>query len=112
VAELVDVTLECARRAAGDIDETELARAKAQMKVGLLAALESPGGRIERAARQLLSWGRIIPSDEVVTRVDAVTVEDVREAGRHLLAGAPTLAAVGPIEGLPALERVAGLLLS
>jgi predicted Zn-dependent peptidase len=112
VAELVDVTLECARRAAGDIDETELARAKAQMKVGLLAALESPGGRIERAARQLLSWGRIIPSDEVVTKVDAVTVEDVREAGRHLLEGAPTLAAVGPIEGLPTLDRVVDQLLA
>jgi predicted Zn-dependent peptidase len=112
VAELVDVTLECARRAAGDIDEIELARAKAQLKVGLLAALESPGGRIERAARQLLSWGRIIPSGEVVTRVDAVTVDDVREAGRRLLAGVPTLAAVGPIEGLPTMDRVADLLLA
>jgi predicted Zn-dependent peptidase len=111
VGELVDVTLACARRATADIDETELARAKAQMKVGLLAALESPGGRIERAARQLLSWDRIIPSDEIVTKIDAVTVDNVRAAGQRLLTGAPTLAAVGPIEGLPALGRVADLLL-
>ena len=30
------------------------------MKVALLTALETPGGRIERVARQLLSWGRLI----------------------------------------------------
>ena len=40
--------------------EIELIRAKAQMKVALLTALETPGGRIERIARQLLSWGRLI----------------------------------------------------
>jgi predicted Zn-dependent peptidase len=106
VAELVDVTLECARRAVTDIDETEIARAKAQMKVGLLAALESPGGRIERIARQLLTWGRVIPSEEVVAKVDAVTVADVRHAGQLLLQGAPTIAAIGPIHGLPSIDKV------
>ena len=49
-----------------DVEEAELARAKAQMKVALLAALETPGGRIDRIARQLLAWGRVIPSDEIV----------------------------------------------
>jgi predicted Zn-dependent peptidase len=106
VAELVDVTLECARRAATDIEAIEIARAKAQMKVGLLAALESPGGRIERIARQLLTWGRVIPSEEVVARVDAVTVDDVRRAGQVLLTGEPTIAAIGPIDGLQSIEQV------
>jgi predicted Zn-dependent peptidase len=103
---LADVILDCAVRASRDIDETEVARARAQMKVGLLAALETPGGRIERIARQLLSWGRVIPSGEVVTRVDRVTVEEVRAAGVALLKGAPTVAAIGPIRSLPAVERI------
>ena len=85
----------------------ELARARAQMKVGLLTALETPGGRIERIARQLLAWGRLIPSEEIVRKVDAVTVEEAREAGRVLLEGAPTVAAVGPLKGLPSLSRLA-----
>ncbi|MBM6592672.1 M16 family metallopeptidase [Microvirga pudoricolor] len=106
VAELMDVTLACARRATEDIGEVELSRAKAQMKVALLAALETPGGRIERVARQLLSWGRIVASQEVVAKVDALTVEQVRAAGRAVLAGAPTLAAIGPIKGLPSLAAV------
>ena len=32
---------------------------------------------------------------------------DVREAGRRLLQGAPTLAAIGPIKGLPSLDEIA-----
>jgi predicted Zn-dependent peptidase len=76
------------------------------MKVALLTALETPGGRIERVARQLLSWGRVVPSDEIVLKVDALTAEQVREAGQRLLRGAPTLAAIGPIKGLPPLARI------
>jgi predicted Zn-dependent peptidase len=107
VAELIDVSIDCARRATRDIEDDEVARAKAQMKVGLLASLETPGGRIERNARQLLAWGRIIPSEETVARIDAVSADEVREAGGELLAGAPTLAAIGPIRGLQPLPRIA-----
>lgn len=107
VAELMNVTLECTRKATDDISEIEMTRAKAQMKVALLTALETPGGRIERVARQLLSWGRIVSSNEIVRKVDALSVEQVREAGRRLMQGAPTLAAIGPIKGLPSLEKVA-----
>ena len=107
IPELVDVTLAATRRAAGDADSVEIARAKAQLKVALLSALETPGGRIERNARQLLAWGRVIPAEEVIAKVDAVTVEDVRAAGAALLQGAPTLAAIGPIAKLPSLAHVA-----
>ena len=107
VPELMKVTLACMRQATGDISEIEMVRAKAQMKVALLTALETPGGRIERIARQLLSWGRVVPSDEIVRKVDALTADDVREAGTRLLQGAPTLAAIGPIKGLPSLESIA-----
>jgi hypothetical protein len=34
-------------------------------------------------------------------------VDEVREAGRRLLRGAPTLAAIGPIKGLPSLDSIA-----
>ncbi|WP_132249580.1 M16 family metallopeptidase [Methylobacterium segetis] len=108
--QLVEVTLDATVRATRDLDSAELARAKAQLKVALLTALETPGGRIERNARQLLAWGRVIPSDEVIAKVDAVTVDHVRAAGRALLGGAPTLAAIGPIAKLPSLDRVAAQL--
>ena len=105
--ELVEVSIDVTRTATAELDATELARAKAQLKVSLLSALETPGGRIERNARQLLAWGRVIPSDEVIAKVDAVTVDHVRLAGRSLIAGAPTLAAIGPIRKLPRLDSIA-----
>ncbi|AWN52508.1 pitrilysin family protein [Methylobacterium sp. 17Sr1-1] len=107
---LVEVTLACLREAADTVDSTELARAKAQLKVALLSALETPGGRIERTARQLLAWGRVIPAAEVIAKVDAVTPDDVRAAGRALIAGAPTIAAIGPIKKLQSLEAVSKVL--
>ncbi|GJD94559.1 M16 family metallopeptidase [Methylobacterium iners] len=107
LAELVDVTIAATVKAVSDLDTVEIARAKAQLKVALLSALETPGGRIERNARQLLSWGRVIPAAEVIAKVDAIEVEDVREAGRRLLAGTPTLSAIGPIRKLPPLEQIA-----
>lgn len=107
LAQLVGVTIEQSRRAALDIEAVELDRAKAQLKVALLAALETPGGRIERAARQLLAWGRIIPAEETVAHVDAVTVDEVRAAGAASLAGPLTLAAIGPISTLQPLDRIA-----
>ena len=107
VAELVEVAVATAREAARDLDAIELDRGKAQLKVAMLAALETPGGRIERAARQLLAWGRVIPASETVAHIEAVTVEDVRAAGRTVLSGRPTLAAIGPIRGLPKLDHIA-----
>jgi predicted Zn-dependent peptidase len=108
--QLVEVTGDCAERTAREVDAVEIARAKAQLKVALLAALEAPGGRIERIARQLLAWGRVIPSEEIVAKVDAVTIDEVRAAGRDVLSGPPTLAAIGPIKKLPPLDAIAGSL--
>ncbi|MGU3540158.1 M16 family metallopeptidase [Methylobacterium sp. A54F] len=107
LGDLVEVTLAATAKATRDIEAAEIARAKAQLKVSLLSALETPGGRIERNARQILAWGRVIPAEEVIAKVDAVTVADVRAAGAGVLAGEPTLAAIGPIRKLPALDRIA-----
>lgn len=109
-SELVDVTLDCTLAAAREIDESEVARAKTQLKVGLLAALETPGGRIERNARQLLAWGRVVPIEEILAKIDAVTAEEVRHAGAQVLVGSPTLAAIGPIRRVPSLARIDGKL--
>ena len=110
LAEVIEVSTATAREAARGLEADELARAKAALKVSLLAALETPGGRIERAARQLLAWGRIIPPEETVGHVDAVTVDAVRAAGKQALSGPLTLAAIGPIRSLPPAETIVAAL--
>lgn len=74
----------------------ELARAKAQIKAGLLMMLESSSARAEQMARHLTGHGRIIPTEELVARVADVSRESVFELAGRLLAGRPSLAIVGP----------------
>ncbi len=74
-----------------------MARAKAQMKVSMLTALESSSARAEQISRQLAVFGRVIPRHEIIARIDALTIEEVRAAGRRLLRSVPTVAAIGPV---------------
>jgi predicted Zn-dependent peptidase len=93
---------------ADTISEPEVARAKAQMKAGLLMALESSGARIEQLARQMITRGRPMPADELVEKVDAVTVDSARAAGRALIArGKMATAVLGLGSGLESAAAIA-----
>ena len=106
--ELMRVVVGEITSAAETITEAEIARAKAQMKAGLLMALESSGARAEQLARQMFAWGRPIPLDELVAKIEAVTVESARAAGRALIArGRPAIAALGPGPGLESAATIA-----
>ena len=108
VAELMRVVVGEINAAAETINEAEVARAKAQMKAGLLMALESSSARAEQLARQLFNWGRPVPLDELVEKIEAVTVESARAAGRALIArGRPAVAALGPGAGLETAATIA-----
>jgi len=94
--------------AADTISETEIARAKAQMKAGLLMALESSGARIDQLARQMITRGRPMTVEELVEKVEAVTVESARTAGRALIArGKMATAVLGLGSGLESAAAIA-----
>jgi predicted Zn-dependent peptidase len=99
--ELMQVVIDEIARAADTLDEAEVARAKAQMKAGLLMALESSSARAEQLARQIMAYGRPLPLSEIVAKIEAVTVDSARAAGRALIARSrPAIAALGPGRGL------------
>ncbi len=106
--DLISVVIEQLIEAAEHAEPAEISRAKAMMKVGLLGALESSGSRADQLARQMLVYGRPVPMEELVQRIDAVSVEDVRAAGRALIAGGrPTFAGLGPRAGIESAARIA-----
>ncbi len=108
VPELMRVVVGEITNATETITEAEIARAKAQMKAGLLMALESSSARTEQLARQMFAWGRPIPLDELVARIEAVTVASARAAGRALITrGRPAIAALGPGPGLESAATIA-----
>lgn len=73
----------------------EVQRSKAQLKAGLLMALESSGARAEQMARQLLGHGRLIEKCELVEKVEAVSADDIRMLLSNMLCGVPTISVVG-----------------
>ena len=108
VAELATLTVDELKRSAGDMTEAEVARARAQLKAGLLMGLESPTGQAERMARSLAIWGRVPDPAEVALRIDAVTVADIRAHAERLIARArPALALYGPVAAAPTREALA-----
>ena len=108
LADLAHLTVDELRRAADDMSEPELARAKAQLRASLLMGLESPSNQAERLARTLAIWGRVPDAAEVAERISAVTVSEVRDHARRLLTGArPALALYGPVKSAPTREVLA-----
>jgi predicted Zn-dependent peptidase len=106
--ELMRVVIDQIGNATETLNETEVSRAKAQMKAGLLMALESSEARVSQLARQMLAYGRPVPLEEIVAKVDAVTVESARSAGRDLIGRAkPAIAALGPGSGLASTAAIA-----
>jgi len=106
--ELMRVVIDQIGNATETLNEAEVNRAKAQMKAGLLMALESSEARVAQIARQMLAYGRPITLEELVAKVDAVTVESARAAGRALVArGRPAIAALGPGNGLESTAAIA-----
>ncbi len=107
LADLAHLTIDEMKRAAGDMSETEVTRARTQMKAGLLMGLESPSSRAERLARLLQIWGRVPTLDETVERIDAVEISAVRRFAADMVAQAPmALAYYGPVDTAPALEAL------
>ena len=106
IGELTRLTLDELKRSSEDMTEAEVARARAQLKAGLLMGLESPSSRAERAARLLAIWGRVPDLDEAVARIDAVSLGDVRRYAGGLTQSKSALALYGPVAGAPGLDAI------
>ncbi|MEO0930050.1 MAG: pitrilysin family protein [Pseudomonadota bacterium] len=105
IAELAHITMDEMKRAASDMTAAEVARARAQMKAGLLMGLESPSNRAERLARLLSIWDRVPSIDETIERIDAVTTGDVKDfAGQTAGQAGAAMALYGPAEAAPTLD--------
>jgi len=105
--ELAGITIDEMKRAATDMSPAEVARARAQMKAGLLMGLESPSNRAERLARLVQIWDRVPPLSESIEKIDAVTTGDVRDLAQRMAETAPAaLALYGPVENAPTLQEL------
>ena len=110
VTELMPLIADELNKVRMSVDEDEVARARAQLKASILMSLESTSSRCEQLARQMLIYGRPVPAEEIVAKVDAVTAGDVVRVAERLFRTKPTLSAIGPLANLEAGDAFAARL--
>jgi predicted Zn-dependent peptidase len=76
----------------------ELDRAKSHMKGSLALSQEDTGGRMTRLGKSEIGHGEILSIDDIIERIDSVTVEDAREVAEAVLARPRAVTVIGPFE--------------
>jgi predicted Zn-dependent peptidase len=111
VAELIPVVADELRRATETITDEEVIRVRNQIRAGLLMSLESPSARAGQLARQQILWGRPIPLQETVDRINRITADRVKQVARQIFdTDNVSLAGIGPVSKLPDYKSIAARL--
>jgi predicted Zn-dependent peptidase len=99
---LAMLTIDELKRSVDSMTEAEVARARAQMKAGLLMGLESPSSRAERLSRLVSIYDRVPSLAEAIAKVDAVGLVQVAAYAQDMVEnGKSALALYGPAETAP-----------
>lgn len=106
LAELVPVLCEETLKAAVQVSEEEVARAKAQMKANILMGRESMMSRADQQAKSLFYRGKAFDVDALIAKIDAVDVAAIKAVAGKIFAGTPTLAGLGPLDRLESYEKI------
>lgn len=83
------------------VPQKELQTAKEQLKGSIVLSLESTSGRMMRLARSLLALGRVESLRKIMSKIDAVTADEIKELARELFREeALNIVTLGPIKKL------------
>ena len=93
---LAVVRAELAKVAGDGITAEELARGKGMLRGGLVLGLEDTASRMSRIGKAELIHDELLSIDEVIARIDGVTLEEVRDIAAEVFARPEVLAVVGP----------------
>jgi predicted Zn-dependent peptidase len=105
-SELVPVLCDETMRLEQGFAPVELARAKAQIKAGLLMSLESTSARCEQMAQHMLIHGTPFDPADIVRKIEAVDDAAIRRVVSQWRGAPPTLAALGPVGRVEDFDRL------
>lgn len=80
------------------LTDDEIARGKGQVRGATVLGQEDTGSRMTRIAKSELHGEPLLPIDELLARVDAVTSQEVQSLAREVLRAPATLAVIGPFD--------------
>lgn len=94
--ELLPVVVEEIKKLVNDkVTDVELNRAKTQIKASLLMSLESSSTTAEIIARQMILYNRIIPTDEIVAKIESINKDDLQNVAQKIFTSNPTYTLLG-----------------
>ncbi len=94
--DVLDLTLEqMSELGQSGLTDAELHRGKEQLKGSLILSLESTSSRMNRIGKNELMLGRHYTLDEMLQRIDAVTMADIRDVTNRILSVPFAVAMVG-----------------
>jgi predicted Zn-dependent peptidase len=89
---------EVVKAAEHGISAEELARGKGQACGSMVLSLEDTGSRMSRIGKSELVYEQLLPVDEILGKIEAVTLDEVRAVAAEVLAQPMTLTVIGPFE--------------
>ena len=102
ITELAKCCMEELSRSLNDLEETEVNRAIAQIKSGILMGYENPMSRVERMCHLIDNFGKLISIEETIEKYQSVTVNDTKDAVMRLVEKQlPSIGLYGPIKNAP-----------
>ena len=80
------------------LTDDEVVRGKGMLKGSTVLGLEDTGSRMSRIGKSELLYGDVLDIDELLAKIDAVTLDDVRSVAAELLAQPMSLGVIGPFD--------------
>lgn len=94
------------------VKEEELHRAREQLKGNLYLSLENVNTRMSRLGKSQMYLGRVVAPEEIINKVNKVTISDIQELAKEVLDPQGfSLASIGPWDDCGSLERTISNLL-
>src|SRR6185369_1034125 len=106
VQEVVPLVFEELQKLAHNFSDVELNRAKQQLKASQMMYSESVGNRCEQLAHHMMVFGRPLAKEEIIQRIEAVQLEDVKELVNTVVQSQYTLTSIGETKSMNHLEKM------
>lgn len=91
----------------GSVSESEVERAKNQLKASMLFQNDGTTAVCDEIGRQMLTYGRRMYAAELDARIEAIDVDTVKAvAKKYIYDNDPAVVGLGPIEQLPEYVRI------
>ena len=104
--ELIPVVCDEVLKVVNTVTDEEIERAKAQMRASFLMTLESMMSRADKSAKSMVSRGEVRSPQEIIHSINAVDKDSIRKMCGKTFSSTPTLAALGPLDGLESFDQI------